>query len=157
MTESKEFVSFPANTILQLRVEDVEEREVQGRNGSWSKLEFTFKVVGIQELGDGSPVEACETAIGSKIWGGCSANLTDSPDNKLRQWVEAILDMEISVGFELDTDLLIGRDCRGITSTYTKKTGAAGHQVDALLPKAKAVAAAVSAPSAAAEDEVVPF
>jgi len=135
MTEAPEFVVFPANSILLLKVDDVQVREVQGKKGTWEKLEFTFIIKGVQDMGDGSDVSNGEAAIGSKIWGGCGATLTDNPENKLRQWTEAILGMELSVGFELDTDLLIGRECRGITSIYQKKTGFDGHQIDALLPK----------------------
>jgi hypothetical protein len=136
MTEAPEFVTFPTNSILYLRVEEIALKEVQGKKGTWEKLEFKFKILGVQAVGDDTlSVEDCEPAIGSFIWGGVSANLTDNPENKLRQWTEAILNMELSVGFELDTDLLVGRDVRGITGVYTKKTGFTGHQIDALLPK----------------------
>lgn len=155
MTEAPEFVTFPANSILFLRVDEITVREVQGKKGSWEKLEFKFKILGVQAVGDDSlTVEDCEPAIGGPIWGGVSATLTDNPENKLRQWTEAILGMELNVGFELDTDLLIGRDVRGITGTYQKKTGFVGHQIDALLPKGSATIpeSKPAAPAAAAND-----
>jgi hypothetical protein len=136
MTEAPEFVTFPANSILHLRVEEITIREIEGKKGSWEKLEFKFKILGVQAVGDDSlTVDDCEPAIGAPIWGGVSATLTDNPENKLRQWTEAILGMELNVGFELDTDLLVGRDVRGLTGTYQKKSGFTGHQIDALLPK----------------------
>lgn len=139
--EAQEFTSFPKDTILHLKVENVEVREVQGNRGPWNKLEWTFKILGIQATGDGSPVENYENQIAGQIWGSCSFKLTDHPENKLRQWAEAVLNVgELGIGFELDTDHFIGREVRGITSTYEKKAKDKngnpyiGQQVDALLP-----------------------
>lgn len=130
----EEFVTFPENTILHLKVDEVEVREVQGNRGTWEKLEIKFKVLGVQASGDGSPVESMESAIGSPIWGSVPFRASDSPENRLRQWAEAILGMELGVGFEFDTDVFEGRQVRGVTSQYTKRNGKQAHQIDSLLP-----------------------
>lgn len=142
MEEQEEFLTLPGDSIINVKVEKAEVREVPGRKGNWEKLELTFKVLGVQVIGDGSPVEQYASVIGSRIWGGCGFRLTDHPDNKLRQWVEALLGMEIAVGFELDTDYLVGREARAITGLFEKRTNDPrtgrpyqGHQVESLLAK----------------------
>jgi hypothetical protein len=146
MEEQKEFPVLPADSILHLKIDSVEVREHEGRNGKFSKLHFKFKVLGIQATGDGSDPSQYEGIITEPIWGSVPFRFTDSPENRLRQWVEAIFAMELGVGFELDTDLLAGRECRGVTVQYEKRntnprTGLPfrGHQVDALLPKGGSV------------------
>lgn len=140
--EQKEFTLLPKDSILHLKVDELTVREVDGRHGKWHKLEFKFKILGIQAAGDGSPVEQFEDVIAGPIWGSVPFKLTDSPENKLRQWAEAILGIELGIGFELDTDIFLGRECRGITSQYEKKAKDSqgnplrSHQVDSLLPKA---------------------
>jgi hypothetical protein len=141
--EHKDFQLLPPDSILYLRVADLEVRDVERRNGgSWQKLEFTFDVTGIQRIGDGSNPANYGEVVGSKIWGSCPFKLTDSPDNRLKRWIEAILGLEITAGFELDTDYLLKRECRGISSTYDKRnkdprTGLPykGHQIEDLLRK----------------------
>lgn len=141
MTEVEEYPVLPDDSILLLKVEKSEVREVQGQRGNWEKLNFEFKILDIQVVGDGSPKEEYESLLGQKTYGSVSFRLTSSPENKLRQWAEAILGMELAVGFELDTDLLDRRQVRGVTSTYATKTvnPATGepyrrHQIASLLP-----------------------
>jgi hypothetical protein len=143
MQEFEEFPTLPAGSIIHTTVKAVEVKTVPGRNGKddWQKLEFTFNIDAIQSIDGGGQASEYESLIGSKIWGSTSFKLTSSPENKLRQWTEAILGMEIAPGFELDTDLLVGRKVRVITSTYDKKTmnprtgqPFKQHQADALLP-----------------------
>lgn len=150
--EAQEFNTFPPDSILHLKVEEVEVRDVEGRNGSWQKLEWKFKILGIQVIGDGSPAENYENQIAGNIWGSCSFKLTDHPENKLRLWAEAVLQVpELGVGYELDTDHFIGREVRGVTSTYEKKAKDKngnhyiGQQVDSLLQMGHS-AAPVAAP-----------
>lgn len=141
--EHKDFQLLPPDSILFLRVADIEVRDVERRNGgTWQKLEFTFDINGIQQLGDRSDPSRYTEVVGSKIWGSAPFKLTDSPENRLKRWVEAILGLEITAGFELDTDYLLNRECRGTTSVYDKRnknpqTGLPyqGHQVEDLLTK----------------------
>ena len=170
MEEYEEFPVLPADSIILTKVTDLEVKEVPGRNGSWEKLEFTFTITGIQVTGDGTPVENYEQLIGSKIWGSVPFRFVNSPDNRLKQYVEAILGMEVGVGFELDTDLLTGRKVRAITDTYDKKTlntrtgkPYKQHQVSTLLPFGggeTAAATPVSVPAAKStwdQPDEVPF
>lgn len=160
-----EFPVLPEGSIIHTRVEDVVEREVNGKNGTWKKLEFTFKITDIQTTGDGSPTEKYESLVGSKIWGSCPFRFVNSPDNRLKQFVEAILGMTVDVGFELDTDLLVGKKVRAITNQYDKKTINSatgkpfkGQQVDALLPMGTAtVGSPAQAPKTVWDDEDIPF
>lgn len=140
-TEFSESSVLPAESILLLKVEDSREREVQGDRGSWTKLELKFKILAIQSTGDGSPTSNYDDLIATTIWGSVALRLTTSPDNRLRQWAEAILGMEIGSGFELDTDYLTGRTVRGVTSVYDRRqidprTGQRqkAHQVESLIP-----------------------
>lgn len=135
MEEYEEYPVLPADSIIQVKVEDCSVKEVNGQRGTWNKLEFTFKIMSV-------PSPEYDSLITGKIWGSVPFRFTDSVENKLRQWVEALLGMELSAGFELDTDLLIGREARAIISNYDKKatdprTGLPfkQHQVDTLLPK----------------------
>lgn len=134
LEEQPEFLTFPADSILELKVEEANIKTVDGARGSWEKVEFKFKILGIQAIGDGSPIQPYDVMVTQYIYGSVPFRLTDSPDNKLRQWSEAIFNMELGLGFELDTDNFVGRQCRGITSTYNGKNGIR-HQVDSLLPK----------------------
>lgn len=143
MEHQEEFLTLPADSILNVKVEGCEVKEVPGRKGTWQKLEITFKVLGVQVVGDGSDPADYASLIGSKLWGGVGLRLTDSPENKLRQWVEALLGMQIDIGFELDTDYLVGREARAITNTYERKMldtktqrPLLGHGIESLLPKA---------------------
>jgi len=140
--EQKDLTLLPIDSILHLKVDELTIRDVDGRHGKWQKLEFKFKILGIQAIGDGSPAEQYEDVIASPIWGSVPFRLTDSAENKLRQWAEAILGIQLGVGFELDTDLFLNRECRGITTQYDKRTTnpATGqpfkaHQIDALLSR----------------------
>lgn len=142
MVEQEEFPTLPADSILHLKVDDLEVEERQGRYGAFEKLDVKFKILGIQAIGDGSDPSRFDSLIGGPIFGSVPFRLTDSPENRLRLWVEAILGMEIGVGFELDTDLLKNRECRGVTINYDKRTTDPrtgkpfqGMKVDSLLPK----------------------
>lgn len=140
--EAKEFALLPEQSILHLKVEEAEVKDVEGNRGPWQKLDLKFKILGVQATGDGSPVAGYEELIAGPIWGSVPLRLTSSPENRLRQWAEAILGVELGIGFELDTDLFVNRECRGITTQYKKRNGYMAHQVDSLLPKGELTYAA---------------
>ena len=156
--EQKDLTILPTDSILHLKVDELSIREVDGRHGKWEKLEFKFKILGIQAVGDGRSADLFEDCIAGPIWGSVPFRLTDSAENKLRQWAEAILGIELGVGFELDTDLLMGRECRGITSQYEKRARDSqgnplkGHQIASLLPRGGQPQAAAQAPAQAVQD-----
>lgn len=157
LEEQEEILTFPVDSILELKIESAEVRTVQGRNGDWQKVEMKFKILGIQAIGDGGPVEPYENWITQNIYGSVPFKLTTSPENKLRIWAEAIFRQELGLGFELDTDMFIGRKVRGVTSQYEAKAKDANgnpykrHQVDMLLPfgSESAATSAAAAPAAA--------
>lgn len=159
LEEQDEILTFPAESILELKIEEANVKTVPGRNGDWQKVECKFKILGVQAVGDGSPVENYQNWIGQTIYGSVPFRLTDSPENKLRIWAEAIFRQELGLGFELDTDMFESRQVRGITSQYNaKQTDANGvpfkrHQVETLLPFGGSTApAAAPAPAAPAQD-----
>lgn len=130
---------FETDTIIDVEVKEIATRDVPGRDGkpSWSKFEFKFLIKGVPTY-----VEAEYGAlVGTPIWGSVSTRFSTHPDNKLRQWAEALLNMgELPAGFELDTDMLLGRRARAITTQYKKRDGGVGHQVGGLLVSATATA-----------------
>lgn len=135
MEEYEEKSVLAPDTIINVKVDEIRIVDVPGNRGTWQKAEFVFKILGV-------PSQQYDNLIGDKIYGSVPFRFTESPDNKLRQWVEAIFGMELSAGFELDTDLLVGREARAVIRNYDKKatdprTGQPykGHQVDALLPR----------------------
>lgn len=137
----EEYPTLPDESIVVLKIEGCEVKEVQGRNGTWDKLEVTFRLQGVQAVGDGGNPDNYSKLIDEKIWGSVPFKLTDSPENRLRGWAEAILQTELPLGFELDTDFFDGRLVRGITNTYEKRsinqrTGKpfVAHQIRDLLP-----------------------
>ena len=142
MEEQQEFAVAPDDSILLLKVDQVDVVEMSGARGPWQKLNIKFKVLEVQAVGDGGPISAYDSLVGGPIFGNVPFRLTDSPENKLRQWVEAIFNMELTVGFVMDTDLLLNKTVRGITSTYrTTRTidpstgqGYLRHQIESLLP-----------------------
>lgn len=152
LEEQPEFAVLPAETILDLVIEEANIKTLEGRNGPWQKVEVKFKILGIQATGDGSPVEAYDSLVTQNIYGSVPFRLTDAAENKLRLWAEAIFQMELGAGFELDTDMFVRRQVRGVTSQYDSKTkdpktGVAfkRHQVDALLPKGGSAAPTLTA------------
>lgn len=139
LEEQPEFLTFPVDSILDMKIEEANVVTVNGQRGDWQKVEFKFKILGIQALGDGSPVNTFDSMVTQTIWGSVPFRLTDSPENKLRQWAEAIFGMELGLGFELDTDMFVGRRVRGLTGQYEKRSGDnvyKRHQIEALLPAA---------------------
>lgn len=138
--EQKEFPTLPPDSIVNLLVDNVEVRTVQGSRGPWDKLEFKFKITGIQSV-PGTHPSNFDGLVGEHIYGSTPYKLTDSQENKLRLWAEAILNRPLELGFELDTDYFLRRECRGVTSTYEKRAinpvtnkPFIGHQIQSLLP-----------------------
>lgn len=139
--EQKEIPTLPDDSILHLKVEEIELKTVQGNRGPWDKLDFKFKILGVLHVEGAYSPEEFGNLLGENIYGGMGARMTDSPENRLRLWAEAILQRELPVGFELDTDYLLGREVRGVVRTYEKRninpaTGQPfrGHNVQSLLP-----------------------
>lgn len=165
MEHYEEMPVLPDNSIIYLKVDALAIKQVDGARGAWEKAEFTFKMLGVQTLGDDSDPDLYDVLIGQKIWGSIPFRFSDNPENKLKQWTEALLGLELEAGFELDTDILLRREARGITSHYEKRTidvrtgrPFRNHQVESLLPKAGQVLSQQSfvAPTPAADPWSVP-
>jgi hypothetical protein len=133
-----DFLTLPEDAILQVQVESVELRHVAGKDGKegWDKLNFKFKILEMPTSLEGE----FSALLGSVIFGSVSARLTTNPDNKLRQWSEALLDVgDLEAGFELDTDMLVGRKARGVVGNWVRKSdNSVNHQIKGLLPIAPA-------------------
>jgi hypothetical protein len=149
----------PEDTIIGVQVADIRPKDVPARNGreGWTKLEFKFLIQDIPtdllSRGDGF-----RELLGTHIWGSTGMRLTTHVDNRLRQWAEALLNIgTLDEGFELDTDLLIGRNARAVVSNYTKNNGSSAHQVGALLPASSSVAGSNGAASAIPRPGVSPM
>jgi hypothetical protein len=143
-----EKVILPPESVVQVRVLEVREAE-RGPNAKgefWQVLDFKFEIVGAPEQYKG--------AIGDWIWGNVSARFTTHPDNKLRQWVQALFGLDLEPGFELDTEVLVGRKARAVISNYKKRDGNVGQGVAGLLP----LDGGTAAPAAPVDDdEELPF
>lgn len=155
MEEAQTFGVLPVDTIVQVEVEEVNEKFVEGKDGKegWNKIEFKCLILDVPS----SLQDEFGSLIGTRIWGSVGARFTDHPDNKLRQWAEALLGVSVSEpGFELDTDVLVGRKARAITSQYTKRDGTKAHQVAALLTAGQTVTPTVTVASPAPTPEPTP-
>lgn len=129
MEEQPEWDVLPKDTVIKVKVEDTRIDDLEGKYGPWQKISVKFLIEEIPSgIGDYSAL------IGQQIWGSVPFKLNDSPDNQLRQWVEALLGIQLSVGFNLDTDELIGRRARAVVDNYENKNGQTRHQVGSLLP-----------------------
>lgn len=142
MEEQPDFLVFPTDTLLLLKVLESNTQEVPGRDGrdGWTKCSFKFKIMQVLAVGDGSPVDAWAEMVGKEIYGSVPWRLTDSAENKLRIWSEALLQVELGLGFDLDTNMFPGRMVKGITSQYDGKAVNPAtnqkfkrHQVETLL------------------------
>lgn len=130
MEESGDFTVLPEGEIIFVRVRDTNVIDLEGKHGPWQKLEFEFDITGVTN-------EDYKDAVNQYIWGSVPFRFTDHPDNKLKQWTEALFGLELEPGFELDTSDFIGREARAIISNYDTRNGDKRHQVDALLPLRK--------------------
>ena len=51
---------------------------------------------------------------GDNLWGETTTKFNTHPDCKLRNWSQAILGQVLPAGYVLDTDVLVGQECRVI-------------------------------------------
>lgn len=138
--ENAEWAILDPDTIIEVEVEDITTRDVPGKDGKsgWSKFEFKFIIKGVPTHAE----EEFGSLVGTRIWGSVGTRFSTHPDNKLRQWAVALLNMgDFPPGFELDTDMLIGRTARGVVRQYQKRDGSYNHQIGALLPPVTATSA----------------
>jgi hypothetical protein len=105
--EDKPDNTIPEDTIVRAKLTDIILKEIEyvknGETKSFEKLYWTFQVA------DGGPEG---TWVGKQVRGQTDPELTNEPHNKFRNWSEALLNRDIAVGFQLDTDDLIGMTCK---------------------------------------------
>jgi hypothetical protein len=92
-------VEIPAGTLLRATLKDLESKHFPPRNPQeqgFTKLNWTWEIT---EEGEYK---------GNKIKGECSAFLSDHPDNKFRNWAEALLQRPLDLGQVLDESDLVG-------------------------------------------------
>ncbi len=150
MTEGEEFVVLPEDSVIVVECTDTEVKTLGEGDKAWEKLECKFDIV--------QAPNGFEAAVGKPIWGGVGFRLTDHVDNKLRQWIEALLGLNPSAGFEFDTDMFLGRRAKAVIGHYKTKNGDLRHQVAALIPgtalSAQQMAASGQAPAPQAQPQV---
>lgn len=144
---SSDFTVMAPETIIGVRVKECEVRVLDGRYGEWEKLEVEFEII--------DAPDPYKDLIGKPVWGGIPFRFEDDPENPMLQWTEAILGFDVSgqLGFQIDTDDWINKECRGVISNYQKKNGETRHSVDSLLPKSGGGLAAPNAPTTEAASE----
>lgn len=144
-------LTFPVDTLLNLRVvESVVEERTGRNNNKWEKLNVKFQIMGIVAIGGGGNLADYQNWVDPDdpqfIYGSVSFFMSDKPDNPLRNWVEALLADQLQgqalpIGFEFDTNMIAGRYCKGVTVQYDATatdptTGVAfkRHKIQSLLP-----------------------
>ncbi len=100
---------FPDDIAYSCKLIDVVEREIayfkRNEHGERTNTQDTFKKWEWHfEVQEGP-------YMGQILYGETRPEYTTREDNKVRQWSEALLNRELAVGEELDTDTLLGRQC----------------------------------------------
>ena len=119
IAEEEKDLTLPADSIHRARLNEIKERSFEfndrqtGEKKTSTNLEWWWEITR-----PGSGLD--DGYIGRRVKGECRPKLTNRPGNKLREWSEAILDREIPVGMQVDTDDLIGLEAEIVI----------GHRVD---------------------------
>lgn len=140
-------LTFPSDSLLHLRVLEARVDELPSRSGgTWEKLNVKFQIQQVLAIGSAPPDAVPHFAnwVGESMYGSVPFYLTDKDDNQLRLWLEALFEIRpgesLPVGYEFDTNHILGRYCKGVTGQYqSNKTDAQGnkfprHEVKSLLP-----------------------
>lgn len=100
--EDEPDLTVPEDTIIRCQLVEIKPKMINwndkqtGEAKSRQMLEFWWQV------------KAPERFSARKLKGECDAKLTNHPDNRFRQWAEALLDRQIPVGMGIDTDDIVG-------------------------------------------------
>lgn len=96
--------------VVQIKEEDTQWEDKFNPGEKTKQFVFIFKVLDEGQFND------------RWVWGNCSTWFSDSSTCKLRQWIQAILDVDIlPQGFIVDTDDLVGQQARIIVKAAPKK------------------------------------
>lgn len=115
------------NTVLEAEVIGIElqdSRWTDDRTGELKKeLNFKFKSIEPGDFHD------------RWFWGSVSTWFSDKPTCKLRQWVQGILDVDVLPdGYVLNTDQLIGLQCRILIGAKARDDGSLANWVSEVRP-----------------------
>lgn len=111
--EKRVYTLIPDDVELEAEVKKIEAKTKPFTDDDGNpvvKLEWTFKIIGGEH-------------DGRQIWGETGSKFVKHADCKLYAWSAEVFGAELPDGFTLDTDNLIGEQCRIVTGhrTYTKK------------------------------------
>jgi hypothetical protein len=104
MEEEKD-LTLPEDSIHRARLQEIKLRTFEwedrksGEKKEGQVLEWWWEITGTR-LGD--------EYLGRKVKGECNAKITSRDGNHFREWAEALLNREIPIGMQIDTDDLVG-------------------------------------------------
>lgn len=101
----------PADIPLPAVLNEVKEERKQGTSRAGKPYDFTQWTWEFQ-IADGE-------YQGIKVWADTDAAFTNHPENRVRQYAEALLGAELELGMGLDTDDLIGLPCEIVVANET--------------------------------------
>jgi hypothetical protein len=128
LEEGQEFPILPDDAIVPARIVEIESRD-PNEFRSWPDMQWKFTVLDV-------PSQEFSSLIGSHLWGQTTQRFTLHPDNKLRQWLEAALGVDLTEpGVEVETDAAVNREVRVLIGSYDGKKGKR-NKVVGVLPKA---------------------
>jgi len=126
-----DFKSVPEDTFIPAKLAEISMSTIEYADKKSGEFKSFDKFVWWFEVTDGE-------YAGRKLKGETGAEITSHPNNTFRQWVEALLNEEVPVGFEFDTDDLVGLPCeltvRHVAGTG-KNEGKTYENVDTLIPR----------------------
>lgn len=109
------------DTIIRARLDSIEYRTFDwtdrrtGEQKTGEVLEWYWEITSASHG---------EKYVGRKLRGRCSPKSTNREGNKLREWAEALLDRQIPVGMEIDTDDLVGLEAEVVIGHETDRKDA---------------------------------
>lgn len=106
LEESNYAGPIPEDSILAARVTAVAQKKQPFKEDDGSdvyKMEFSFVIEDPNSDFDGT-----------RIWGTTPTRFNNHPDCKLFSWTQELLVTELSAGFNLDTENLVGQRCRAV-------------------------------------------
>ncbi len=94
--------NLPEGSEHTARLDDLQKRTINwkkdGEDKSADVLEWWWEITDSDN----------ENAIGRRIKGSCNAEITKSSGNRFYRWAEALLQREIPIGYNVDSDDLVG-------------------------------------------------
>lgn len=114
--EESNWTPIPEDSILKAEIVKIEETTKNFGEGDVPRVEFAFLV---REPGN--------EYDGRRLWGDTPRTFSTDSRCKLRIWAQEIMGQQLPEGFKLNTDDLVGLECRIAVGmkTYTNKQGEA--------------------------------